>query len=87
VESVHSKRCLLLPNPEASTQARAITRSHINDLFKQWSSAPLLSDTAESSIVPPSFSASRTSIVIQKSLFGQADCSPPGMPIGDDEVF
>ncbi len=56
-------------NPEASTQARAIDRSHISDLLKQWSSAPPLAIPPKPSIVLLSFSASKTSIVIQKSLF------------------
>ena len=75
-------------NPEASTQARAIARSHINDLLKQWSSAPPPSDTAE---------AIHRAAVIQriedfdrdpeKFVPAKPIAAPPGMPIGDDEVF
>ncbi len=75
-------------NPEASTQARAIDRSHISDLLKQWSSAPPLSDTAE---------AIHRAALIQriedfnrdpeKFVPAKPIAAPPGMPIGDDEVF
>ena len=78
----------LAVNPEASTQARAITRSHINDVLKQWSSAAPLSDTAE---------AIHRAAVIQriedfnrdpeKFVPAKPIAAPPGMPIGDDEVF
>src|SRR6202789_530268 len=37
----------LAVNPAASSQARAIARSHINDLLKQWTTAAPLTDTAE----------------------------------------
>jgi hypothetical protein len=37
----------LAVNPAASSQARAIARSHINDVLKQWTTAAPLTDTAE----------------------------------------
>jgi hypothetical protein len=78
----------LAVNPEASTQARAIARSHIDDLLKQWNSAAPLSDTAE---------AIHRAALIQriedfnrdpeKFVPAKPIAAPPGMPIGDDEVF
>jgi hypothetical protein len=75
-------------NPEASTQARAITRSHINDLLKQWTSAPPLSDTAEA--------IHRAALIHRIEDFNRDPekfipikpiQAPPGMPIGDDDIF
>jgi hypothetical protein len=78
----------LAANPEASTQARAITRSHINDLLKQWSSAPLLSDTAEvihrAALIQRIEDFNRDP---EKFVPAKPIAAPPGMPIGDDEVF
>ncbi len=78
----------LAANPEASTQARAIAQSHINDLLKQWTSAAPLSDTAEA--------IHRAALIQRMEDFNREPekfvpakpiAAPPGMPIGDDEVF
>jgi Met-zincin/Domain of unknown function (DUF5117) len=75
-------------NPEASTQARAIVRSHINGLLKQWTSAPPLQDTAEA--------IHRTALIDriqdfnrdpEKFVPSKPVEAPPGMPIGDDGVL
>jgi hypothetical protein len=78
----------LAVNPAASTQARAIALSHINDLLKQWTTAPPLTDTAE---------AIHRAALIERIEAFQRDPekfvpakpieSPPGMPIGDDEIM
>jgi hypothetical protein len=78
----------LAVNPEASTQARAIARSHINDLLKQWSSAAPLSDTAEAihraALIQriEEFNRDPAKFVLSKPIE-----APPGMPIGEDKVF
>jgi hypothetical protein len=78
----------LAVNPEASTQARAIARSHINDLLKQWSSAAPLTDTAEA--------IHRAALIQRIQDFNRDPAkfmpskpieAPPGMPIGEDDVF
>jgi hypothetical protein len=75
-------------NTGASTQARAIARSHINDLQKQWSSAAPLTDTAEA--------IHRAALLRriedfdrdpEKFVPAKPIEAPPGMPIGEDEVF
>jgi hypothetical protein len=75
-------------NPTASTQARAIVRSHINDLLKQWTSAAPLQDTAEA--------IHRAALIDRIQDFNRAPEkfipakpieAPPGMPIGDDGVL
>jgi Met-zincin/Domain of unknown function (DUF5117) len=76
----------LATNPAASSQARAITRSHINDVYKQITTAPPLTDTAE---------AIHRAALIDRIQEFQRDPAkftpakpieaPPGMPIGDDE--
>ena len=76
----------LATNPTASSQARAITRSHINDVYKQITTAPPLTDTAE---------AIHRAALIDRIQEFQRDPAkftpakpipaPPGMPIGDDE--
>jgi hypothetical protein len=73
-------------NEQAATQARAIARSHINDLLKQWTSAPPPEDTAE---------AIHRAAMIERIQEFQRDPqkfvpvkpveAPPGMPIGDEE--
>jgi hypothetical protein len=78
----------LAVNPAASSQARAITRSHINDVLKQLTTAPPLTDTAE---------AIHRAALIDRINDFERDPSkfvpvkpieaPPGMPIGDDEDF
>jgi hypothetical protein len=78
----------LAVNPAASSQARAIARSHINDLLKQWSTAAPLTDTAEA--------IHRAALIDRINEFERDPAkfvpakpidAPPGMPIGDDEDF
>jgi hypothetical protein len=76
----------LAVNPAASTQARAIARSHINDLLKEWTTAPPLTDTAEAihraALIDRihDFERDPAKFVPSKPIE-----APPGMPIGDDE--
>jgi hypothetical protein len=72
-------------NPVASSQARAIARSHIEDLEKEWTSAPTLTDTAEA--------IHRKAMIERIEEFEKDPAkfvpvkpvqAPPGMPIGDD---
>lgn len=78
----------LAVNPQASTQARAIARSHIVDVLKELTSAPPLTDTAEAihraALIDriEEFQRDPAKFVPAKSLE-----TPPGMPIGDDEDF
>ena len=76
----------LAVNPAASSQARAIARSHIADVLKQLTSAPPLDDTAEA--------IHRAALIDRINQFehdpakfvpAQPVSAPPGMPIGDDE--
>ena len=73
-------------NPAASSQARAIARSHINDLLKQWTSEVPPADSAEaihrSGMIEliNEFQKDPTKFTQDKPLE-----APPGMPIGDDE--
>jgi hypothetical protein len=78
----------LAVNPAASSQARAITRSHIADVLKQWTEAPPLKDTAEA--------IHRAALINRIDQFERDPArfvpskpveAPPGMPIGDDEDF
>ena len=78
----------LAVNPQASTQARAIARSHINDVLKQLTSAAPLTDTAEA--------IHRAALIDRINGFNRDPAkfipakpieAPPGMPIGDDEDF
>jgi hypothetical protein len=78
----------LAVNPAASSQARAIARSHINDLLKQWTIAAPLTDTAEA--------IHRAALINRINEFERDPAkfvpakpieAPPGMPIGDDEDF
>lgn len=76
----------LAVNPAASSQVRAIARSHINDLLKAWTTTPPPSDSAE---------AIHRAAMIERIQEFQKDPekfvpakvveAPPGMPIGDDE--
>jgi hypothetical protein len=75
----------LAVNPAASTQARAIARSHIADLLKQWT-ATTPTDTAEA--------IHRAALIDRINDFNRDPAkfipakpiaAPPGMPIGDDE--
>ena len=76
----------LAVNPSASSQARAITRYHIRDLQKQWTSTPMPQDTAEA--------IHRAALIDRIDEFEHDPAkfvpakpveAPPGMPIGDDE--
>jgi Met-zincin/Domain of unknown function (DUF5117) len=78
----------LAVNPAASSQARAIARSHINDLLKEWTTATPLTDTAEA--------IHRAALIDRINEFERDPAkfvpakpieAPPGMPIGDDEDF
>jgi hypothetical protein len=78
----------LAVNPQASTQARAIARSHINDVLKQLTTAAPLTDTAEAihraALIDRinDFNRDPAKFIPAKPIEG-----PPGMPIGDDEDF
>ncbi|MGF7182497.1 zinc-dependent metalloprotease [Tunturiibacter psychrotolerans] len=78
----------LAVNPQASTQARAIARSHINDLLKQWTTAAPLTDTAEA--------IHRAALIDRINAFNRDPEkfvpakpieAPPGMPIGNADDF
>lgn len=78
----------LAVDPDASTQARAIARSHLNDLLKQWTSAAPLTDTAEA--------IHRAAMLNRIEEFNRDPAkfaplkpapAPPGMPIGEDGIF
>jgi hypothetical protein len=78
----------LAVNPAASSQARAIARSHIKDVLKELTSAPPLTDTAEA--------IHRAALIDKidefekdpaKFVQDQPVEAPPGMPIGDDEIM
>jgi hypothetical protein len=75
-------------NPAASSQVRAIARSHIDELHQQWTTAPPPADTAEA--------------IHRKAMIGRIEefekdpakfvptkpvDAPPGMPIGDNKDF
>jgi hypothetical protein len=75
----------LAVNPEASSQARAIARSHVADVLKQWTTAAPLTDTAEA--------IHRAALINRIEEFEKDPAkfvpagpveAPPGMPIGDD---
>jgi hypothetical protein len=78
----------LAVNPAASTQARAITRSHINDLLKQWTSEPAPQDTAEAihraALITRIHDFNRD---LEKFVPAKPIEAPPGMPIGDNETM
>jgi Met-zincin/Domain of unknown function (DUF5117) len=78
----------LAVNPQASTQARAIARSHIADILKDFTTAAPLTDTAEA--------IHRAALIDRINDFERDPAkftpakpieAPPGMPIGDDEDF
>ncbi len=78
----------LASNPEASSQARAIARSHVEDLLKQWNMTATPDDTAES--------IHRAALINRIQNFEKEPLkfvpakpvqAPPGMPIGDDAEF
>jgi hypothetical protein len=76
----------LAVNSAASSQVRAIARSHINDLLKAWTTTPPPTDSAE---------AIHRAAMIDRIQEFQKDPAkfvpakpveaPPGMPIGNDE--
>jgi hypothetical protein len=75
-------------NPAASSQARAIARSHIADVLKQFTTAAPLTDTAEA--------IHRAALIDRINEFERDPAkftpakpieAPPGMPIGDEEDF
>jgi hypothetical protein len=78
----------LAVNPAASSQARAITRSHITDLLHELTTAAPLQDTAEA--------IHRAALIDRINEFERDPAkfvpakpieAPPGMPIGDEEDF
>ncbi|MBB5337808.1 zinc-dependent metalloprotease [Tunturiibacter gelidoferens] len=73
----------LAVNPQASTQARAIARSHLNDLLKQWTTAAPLPDTAEAihraALIDRINDFNRDP---EKFIPAKPIEAPPGMPIG-----
>jgi hypothetical protein len=78
----------LAVNPAASSQARAIARTHISDVLKQFTSTAPPADTAEA--------IHRTALIDRINEFEHDPArfvpappveAPPGMPIGDDEDF
>jgi hypothetical protein len=78
----------LAVNPAASSQARAIARSHVGDVLKEMSGAAPLTDTAEA-IHRAALIARMEEFEREPAKFVPAKVveAPPGMPIGDDEVF
>jgi hypothetical protein len=76
----------LAVNPAASSQARAIARSHMRDVLKQWTSTPAPQDSAEAihraALIDriERFESDPDKFVPAKPVE-----APPGMPIGDDE--
>ena len=73
-------------NPAASSQARAIARSHIDDLHQRWTTTPPPDDTAEA--------IHRKAMIERIEEFNKDPLkfipvkpvqAPPGMPIGSDE--
>ena len=73
-------------NPAASSQARAIAHSHINDLLKQWTTEPAPTDSAEA-IHRAGMIELINEFQRDPTKFTPAPAipAPPGMPIGDDE--
>lgn len=78
----------LAADPTASTQARAIAQSHIADVYKQFTTAPPLTDTAEA--------IHRSALINRIAQYQKEptrftptkpETAPPGMPIGDDEIM
>lgn len=79
---------ILATNPAASSQARAIARSHLMDLLATWTTEAKPTDSAEA--------IHRAAMVARIQDFGRDPTkfitvkpieAPPGMPIGDDEDF
>jgi hypothetical protein len=78
----------LAVNPAASSQARAIARSHIEDVLQAWTAAAPPSDSAEA-IHRKAMIARIQEFEKDPAKFVPAKPveAPPGMPIGDDEDF
>lgn len=76
----------LAMNPEASSQARAITRSHLLDVLQQWTTEAKPTDSAEA-IHRAAMVARLQQFEREPEKFVPARPmeAPPGMPIGDDE--
>jgi Met-zincin/Domain of unknown function (DUF5117) len=76
----------LAVNSAASSQARAIARSHINDVLKQWTSEAPPTDSAEA-IHRAGMIELINEFQHDPTKFTPAPpiAAPPGMPIGDDE--
>jgi hypothetical protein len=76
----------LAVSPEASSQARAITRSHLDDLLKQWTTEPPPTDSAEAihrkAVIERIHEFERDS---SKWVVAKQIEAPPGMPIGDED--
>ncbi|WP_353063224.1 zinc-dependent metalloprotease [Tunturibacter psychrotolerans] len=80
----------LAVNPQASTQARAIARSHINDLLKQWTTAASVTETDTAEAIHRAalidrindFNRDPTKFIPAKPIE-----APPGMPIGNADDF
>jgi hypothetical protein len=72
-------------NQEASSQARAIALSHIDDLLKAWTTEAMPTDTAEA-IHRKAMIARINEYNRDPAKFTPAKMieAPPGMPIGDD---
>ncbi len=75
-------------NPAASSQARAIARSHIGDLLKQYTTEAAPQDTAEAihraALIDRIHDFERDP---EKFVPSRSVQAPAGMPIGDDEDF
>jgi hypothetical protein len=78
----------LAMNPAASSQARAIVRSHLKDVLKEFTSTPPPTDSAEA--------IHRNAMIDRINEFERDPEkfvpvkpveAPPGMPIGEDEDF
>ena len=78
----------LAVNPAASTQARAIARSHLKVVLKDFTTSPPPTDSAEA--------IHRDAMIDRINEFERDPAkfvpikpveAPPGMPIGDDEDF
>ena len=76
----------LAVNGEASSQARAITLSHIRDLKNAWTSTPAPQDSAEAIHRAAMLEEiERFDRDPEKFVPAKAVEAPPGMPIGDEE--
>ena len=72
--------------PKTASQARAIARSHIDDLLKKWTTEPMPTDSAEA--IHRRAMIDRVQQYVrdpQKFVPTKPVEAPPGMPIGTDE--